>query len=59
MEFIPPDFQSQKEDDSHSIKEDHSHPNPFTGRPDLFTAVQEQLGLQLPAAKAGRSSGHR
>jgi len=50
MEFIPPDFQSQKEDDSHSIKEDHSHPNPFTGRPDLFTAVQEQLGLQLQAA---------
>jgi uncharacterized protein (TIGR03435 family) len=43
LEFIDPRLPQLADDDP--------RPNPFKGRPDLFTAVQEQLGLQLQAAK--------
>ena len=43
LEFIDPRLPQLEDDDP--------RPNPFKGRPDLFTAVQEQLGLQLQAAK--------
>lgn len=43
LEFIDPRLPQVADDDP--------RPNPFKGRPDLFTAVQEQLGLQLQAAK--------
>ncbi|HEY6344703.1 MAG TPA: TIGR03435 family protein [Bryobacteraceae bacterium] len=43
LEFIDPRLPQLADDDP--------RPNPFKGRPDLFTAVQEQLGSQLQAAK--------
>jgi uncharacterized protein (TIGR03435 family) len=43
LEFIDPRLPQLADDDP--------RPNPFKGRPDLFTAVQEQLGLQLQAAR--------
>jgi uncharacterized protein (TIGR03435 family) len=43
LEFIDPRLPQLADDDP--------RPNPFKGRPDLFNALQEQLGLQLKAAK--------
>ncbi|HEY6329525.1 MAG TPA: TIGR03435 family protein, partial [Blastocatellia bacterium] len=43
LEFIDPRLPQLADDDP--------RPNPFKGRPDLFTALQEQLGLQLQGAK--------
>ena len=43
LEFIDPRLPQVADDDP--------RPNPFKGRPDLFTAVQEQFRLQLQASK--------